>query len=326
MKPKWLFGAVLILCILFFMSGQSHGQQYSPEFQALLNQIQQNYLAPKGENIPYLRSQFPAVMAALIGHALRQQAVHVQQNPSLNNRFKNLQQEAWTYITDVARTTSFRHEDGSRFTPEVLWNVVNKVLQGQDDAWILQNFGVRTGTMPSVITSGLGPQEPSPILGAPPFVKESPPPSSHGNSIDLLGKQAPPVKGQPKTTPTPPPPRAQRKLNPDGVQGIWLSYFREKVAAQLKIWREGDTYLGMITQGGTFNGWKRNEVCFRIKYTGQEGEHLVFKGKNNERVGNPYNNNYEWKGYTVGYWVTYEGKEQFGCYWSSIPDRFERGH
>ena len=94
MKSNWLFGSVLIFCILFLTFGQCHAQQYSPEFQALLNQIQQNYLAPKGENLSSMRSQYPAVVATLVGHALRQQMVHVQQNPSLNNQFMNLQQRS----------------------------------------------------------------------------------------------------------------------------------------------------------------------------------------------------------------------------------------
>ena len=81
MKYNRLFGSALIFCMLFLTFGQSHAQQYSPEFQALLNQIQQNYLAPKGENLSSMRNQYPSIVAALIGHALRQQMVHVQQNP-----------------------------------------------------------------------------------------------------------------------------------------------------------------------------------------------------------------------------------------------------
>ena len=100
MKSKRLFGSVLILCALLVSFAPCHAQQYSPQFQAFLNQIQQTYLAPKGENISLLHSRFPAILASLIGHALRQQAVHVQQNPSLNNQFTSLQREAQIYITE----------------------------------------------------------------------------------------------------------------------------------------------------------------------------------------------------------------------------------
>jgi hypothetical protein len=189
MKSNWLFGSVLIFCMLFLIYGQCHAQQYSPEFQALLNQIQQNYLTPKGENLSSLRNKYPTVVATLIGHALRQQMAFVQQNPSLNNRFMNLQQEAQAYIAEVARTTSARVHDGSPFTPEGLWHVVNRALQGQDDGWILQNFGVQTGTMPSVLAASPGPRQPPPPLGSPPRkTKEK-------NQIELLGKVAPRDEG-----------------------------------------------------------------------------------------------------------------------------------
>ena len=159
MKSNLLFGSILVFYILFSTFGQSHAQQYSPEFQSLLNQIQQNYLARKGENLSSMRNQYPAVVAALVGHALRQQAVHVQQNPSLNNRFTSLQQEARVYITDLARTTSYRgrNEDGSPVaSPENLLFIMNKFFQGQEDAVILQHYGVRTGTMPSVLAASRG--------------------------------------------------------------------------------------------------------------------------------------------------------------------------
>ena len=99
MKSNWLFGSALVLCLFFLTMEQSHAPwEYRPQFQALLNQIQQNYLAPKGENISSMRSQYPSIMATLVGHALRQQTVHVQQNPSLNNQFTNLKQQAQVYI------------------------------------------------------------------------------------------------------------------------------------------------------------------------------------------------------------------------------------
>lgn len=321
MKSNWLFGSILIFCILFLTFGQSHAQQYSPQFQSLLNQVQQTYLSPRGETLGNLWNNYPTVLAALIGHALRQQIIHVQQNPSLNNQFMNLQREAQAYITQVAQTTPARLQDGGRFTPEGLWYLVNKAFQGQDDGWILQNFGVRTGMLPSVLAASPGPQPLPPPTGRPPFKEEEPP---SGDSIDLLGKQAPPVK-VPPTTP-PPPPRVQRKLNPEAAQGIWWGDDIGKGAPQLKIWREGDTYLGMLMnkQGSTFGGWKRNEVCFRVKYIQQEGEYLIFKGKHNEHIGNPYDNFYEWREYSAHYWVTPQGKERWGYYWSLLCDTFER--
>jgi hypothetical protein len=189
MKSHRLFGSTLIFCALFLSFGPCHAQRYSPEFQALLNQIQQYYLAPQGTNLSSTRNQYPAVMAALVGHALRQQAIHVQRNPSLNNRFTGLQQEARTYITEVARTTTdrSRNQDGSPVASlENLLFIENKFFQGQEDAVILQHYGVRTGTMPSVLAASSSPQQPGPPVGTPPRKEKK--------EINLLGQVAPSVK------------------------------------------------------------------------------------------------------------------------------------
>ena len=189
MKSHRLFGSALIFCALFLCFGPCHALQYSPEFQALLNQIQQHYLAPKGDNLSSMRNQYPNIVAALVGHALRQQAVHVRQNSSLNNRFTSLQQEARAYITEVARTTTYRgrNDDGSPVaSPENLLFIANKFFQGQEDALILQLYGVRTGTMPSVMVARAEPQPPGPPVGTPPRKEK--------NEINLLGNTAPSVK------------------------------------------------------------------------------------------------------------------------------------
>ena len=78
MKFNWLFGSVLISCMLLLTFGQCPAQQYSPKFQALLSQVQQNYLAQKVINLSSLRNKYPTVLATMIGHALRQQMIYVQ--------------------------------------------------------------------------------------------------------------------------------------------------------------------------------------------------------------------------------------------------------
>ena len=105
-----------------------------------------------------MRNQYPSIVAALVGHALRQQMVYVQQNPSLNNQFKNLQQEARAYITDVARTTSNRgrNEDGSPLNPGESMVCGEQVLPGSGGCLDLPEFGVRTGRCRRFWLPGLG--------------------------------------------------------------------------------------------------------------------------------------------------------------------------
>jgi hypothetical protein len=303
MKSSWLFGSVLIFCILFLTFGQCHAQQYSPEFQALLNQVQQAYLTPKGDNLSSLRNKYPTVVATLVGHALRQQMVHVQQNPSLNNQFMNLQREAGAYIGEVARTTSARFDDGSRYTPDALWSIVNRAYQGQDDGWVLQTFRVRTGTMPSVLAASPGPQPQQRPLGGL-FEKQE-----EKNQIELLGKVAPSVKGPPKETPpppTPPPPR-QIALKPDGIQGPWTANFGR---TQLRLWRQGDLYLGSMSGERHAYGYnfKPNEVCLRLKYAGEGANGPIFKGQFHGYGG--IQGDYRWEDITFYYFLS-NGKERF---------------
>ena len=305
MKSGRLLGSALVLFVLFLSFGPCHAQQYTPEFQALLNQIQQNYLSPRGDHLSSMRQQYPNVVAALIGHALRQQAVHVQQNPSLNDRFASLQQQAQVYITDVARTTSphARNEDGSPVTPESLWFVVNKFYQGQEDAWIWQNFRVRTGTMPSVLAAGSGVQ-PVPPAGRPPTREK--------NRIDLLGQGAPPVKGPPAEQRVQPAPQRQVALNPDGIQGENWSSAGGKT--RLRIWKQGDSYMGSMSgeQEMLFYPFKPNEVCLRLKYVGKGEKGLVFKGQFlRQASGVNQKDPYRWSDITFFY------------YFDSVRERFD---
>jgi len=290
MKSNRLFGPVFIFCILFLNFGPCHAQEYSPQFQALLNQIQQIYLAPKGENISVLRSQYCEVMAALIGHALRQQMMYVQQNPSLNNQFTILRQDAQVFITDLARTTSARMQDGNPYPPDGLWYIVNKVYQGQEEEWIQQNFRVQTGAMPSVLAARSVPQKPGPPVGDP-LIK-----SEEKTQIDLFGNVAPPVKGsdtcdgpaywspqcngyrQKREAAAEAERNRSRALNPDGIQGEnWSSIG----GTRLRIWKQGDLYLGSMS-GKTeylYYNYKPNAICLRLKYVGKSEKGLIFKGQ-----------------------------------------------
>ena len=284
MKSKWRSMVFPIFCLLILTPAPFRAQQYSPAFQALLNMIQTGYLTPKGDDLSSLRDRFPAVVATLIGHALRQQALYIQKDPALSNPLTSLQNEAGAYITDVARTTSARLEDGGRFTPEDLWQIVDRAYQGQDDDWVLQIFRVRTGTMPLILSSQTG--TPPPPLGNPPRKKS--------NEIDLLGNKAPSDKNtRPPGQLTPPSPSgAPYTLEPDGILGDWAS---ENGKTRLKIWKEGDMYLGSMSGEKNWDYSFRNddEVCLRFKLesahprttTEYDDYYLLFNGTYNLQLG-----------------------------------------
>ena len=336
MKSKQLFGLALALSLLFLTMGQSHAQGYSPEFQALLNQIQQNYLAPRGDNLSSMRNQYPNIVAALIGHALRQQALYVRQNPSLNNRFASLQQQARVYIADVARTTSsrVRNEDGSPVTPENLWFVVNKFYQGQEDGWIWQNFRVRTGTMPSVMVAGSGVQPPRPPVWDPPMKQEE------KSQIELFGIGAPSVKGTgncdqaayyfseqckgyrlQKEAQAEAARQKSKALNPDGIIGNWNGNLRR---TQLRIWKQGDLYLGSVSgERSWIYDFKPNEVSLRLKYSGAGKDGPTYKGQYYGTSGAAAE--YRWLDIDFYYFLS-SGKEVFASAPSGSPQlrRFER--
>lgn len=127
------------------------GEQYSPEFRALLRQTQRIYISPKGQTIVLWEQQFPILLAGVIGHALRQQLVFVQQNPSLNSKFMDLQRETKSYLAGVAQRTQV---PGT--TLNDLWYFTARAIQGYEDEQVWQNYGVQIGTMPSIFTPGFG--------------------------------------------------------------------------------------------------------------------------------------------------------------------------
>jgi hypothetical protein len=94
--------------------------------------------------------------------------------------------------------------------------------------------------------------------------------------------------------------------------------------APLKVWKEGDIHLGMITgpRGSGF-GWKRDTVSFRLKFQKQEGNSPVYSGKHDRQVGNPYNNNYEWRDVTLRYFLIGD-EEVFGTVMFTGGEQFKR--
>jgi hypothetical protein len=247
--------AICFLVVSFFLGSPVYSQQlqYSPQFQSFVNQVQQIYLAPRGQTLANLANNYPTILATVIGHALRQQIVFAQQSPSGNNQFMNLQREAQAFMTQVARTTPARLQDGRPYVPEGLLYLMNKSLQGTDDSWVLQNFGVAIGMMPSVLAASPGPQPfPGPVR-KPPFGEEQPPSGDTGDSINLLGVQ--PQQGVKDFQPLPEikPGAPHRDLQIDDILGTWQWCDDKGGCSQLNVQRiycDGKDQCGRLQGSG----------------------------------------------------------------------------
>jgi len=132
--------------------GPCHAQQYSPEFQASSESDFNRIIFRQEDNLSSMRNQYPNVVAALVGMPWGSRRFMSSINPSLEHRFARLSTASQVYITDVARTTSLPVSEmrtAARWHRRVLWFVVNKFYQGQEDAWILaRTFVFEPGRCP----------------------------------------------------------------------------------------------------------------------------------------------------------------------------------
>ena len=147
---------------------------YSRDFQALLNEVQRMYIGPQGGRLDVWERQRPRDVAMLVGHALRQQSLHVRNNPPLQGPYNNLVQEARAYISRV--------ESMNRTAPNSLLGVMTRALNGGDDYQVYSRYRVKVGSMPAVFAAGQsGPGGPDYDLP----VREK----KQGEQIDLLNIQ-----------------------------------------------------------------------------------------------------------------------------------------
>jgi hypothetical protein len=157
----------------------------------------------------------------VIGHALRQQWPYVQQNPSLQNSFVNLQHEVIGYLDEVAKITRDPGPRGQGVTGKMLWNLTSRAMQGHDDGWVWQNYGVQPGTMPSIFAGSPGTQPLPPLFAKPPGYDE-PREAKPSDRLDLLGvspQNVPQGTVQPYAWETKPPPKDHQESSRQGVQG-----------------------------------------------------------------------------------------------------------
>jgi hypothetical protein len=160
-NERWAMVIGLFFLALCLLPTVVYAQQrrYSPEFQSLLNYVEQHYIAPRGWTFQYVMKRIPVNMAIFVGHGLRQQRIYAEQNPLLRQKYGGLEREARIFLADVARACGYR-AGGEPLTEQDLWDAANDAMTGMMDEWVMKNFGVRTGTMPPVFANGPPPGEP----------------------------------------------------------------------------------------------------------------------------------------------------------------------
>ncbi len=262
----------LVVSFSFGSPAYSQQRQFSPEFISLMTQVQQMYLAPRGVTIGMLENQAPASLATVIGHALRQQWPYIQQNPSLQNSFVNLQYEVIGYLDEVAKITRDPGPRGQGVTGDMLWNLTSRAMQGHDDNWVWKNYGVQPGTMPSIFAGGPGTQPPQSFL-KPPFVE--PEPQKPRDRLDLLGVSP---QNVPQDVPYQPP--RDKPVDPKQGKAV-LSIFKSDGVMQSDHGSRGKEWYWDIYIKNTGNIMAK---CTHYKYWNVRGDGTAYESLKIEKT------------------------------------------
>lgn len=264
---------VCFLCILFVpFSSYSFPNKTSKEFKNLLNEVHRLYIKPKGWNLSEMERKAPGVLASVIGHALRQQLNYVKKKPSLKRKFKQLQIETQGYFVYVARVAGYRDSLGNKISPQDLWQVALDYIRGDMDKDVWQNFGVKVGSMASVLDSRQASSS-----------GDSRTPSGRiyfdddEDSLNLLGQKL----NKPTTVPSEQDVKPSgRKFNPKVIVGTWEfenkhSPGRVKDRFRMRINQVGpNLYHGKFIWTNNVRkmeylyGVSLNQVWLKIKYSG----------------------------------------------------------
>jgi hypothetical protein len=303
----------------------AQGTGYSYEFIKLMEQVQLMYLHPQGWNLRTMEHEYPGTLAAVVGHALRQQASHLGPYYHQDPDFINLQNEAFGYLAYVAYASGYVNEEGYRITEEDLKNIAYGHMRGEKDQDIYQFFNVRVGDMPSVleVESERGYAD---LPGGPPSGIEF---EEEHDGVTLLGIEA---GAEPEEEPDPTE-EAFRNFKPQSICGLWegkLHYMvftgLEDAIMRLKIWMENDIYYGAIVSCSDGNpmpfGCVLNDLCFEANYDNKLNilRGASFSGRRKswqtDEDGNP--TTWQWEGFS--FWYSFSGKNL----WLGVGQSFER--
>jgi hypothetical protein len=169
-----LFSFALTFLIILHANNPAFAQTAaSPAFQALYNQVEQMYFAPKGTSVQQMINQHPPIeVFRVFGHALRQQMLYIRNNPSIEQPYLSLAEETRAYLTQMTHRPNY-------------WSFAQRAINGDYDNDIWNAYRIQTGSAPSVLIGQAGPPMGG-NTGNMPFQQE---PLVDPNQVDLLGNR-----------------------------------------------------------------------------------------------------------------------------------------
>jgi len=269
--------SILLLCAVIIVTCgpccAQNLQEFSQEFRNLAREIQRLYLEPRGWSLRAMESETPSTVAAVMGHALRQQAVRLGPDYAMDGRYLKLEDEVFYYLSLVAQRAGYVDEHGNSIAMEDLWDIAYYHLDGNRDSDIEEFFGVKTGQMASVLGAPAG--DPYVL----PEIEEDdemwPPPGPPAgiefqeeedqSTLNLLGV----TLDEPTTVPGEEDLDLRgpaRKWKYDDIIGTWQCMY-----ATLRVTKQGDKYIGVCTgapdpvKAEQWFGWRVGEKAFEVE-------------------------------------------------------------
>jgi hypothetical protein len=308
-KSPSLLAGLLLGALILAASSAGYAQdlmEFSQEFRNLVREIQRLYLHPRGWSLRAMEREAPATVAAIMGHALRQQALQLGEGYTQDGRYLKLEDEVFFYLSRVAGRAGYTDEHGNRITTDDLHDIAYHHLEGNRDADIEEFFGITTGQMPSVLGAPARDTDGRPEIAGDDQIRETPSEPDgiefeDGSSLNLLGvtlDEPTSVPGEEDFEQKGP----ARKYKYDDIMGTWQCEY-----ATLRVTKKDKKYVGICTaapdpaEAEKVLGWRVGEKVFEVEfsYPGQGGP--VYEGLG-------------WRPYYRGY----EPTREWGNVWPGV--------
>ncbi|QGY40564.1 hypothetical protein GM415_10650 [Pseudodesulfovibrio cashew] len=120
----------------------------SPLLNTAMQQVQRVYLAPANMQLSATASQAPDLVASFLGLVLHRQKVALPNHPRAFQAFNGLVKEAETFLSQLAAAHNYRNPSNGQAMPaDYLLFRFYKALNGEDNAWFMQNRGMNPATV-----------------------------------------------------------------------------------------------------------------------------------------------------------------------------------